>query len=436
MPVRIPATTASATADRPPAVAERALVEAAPGAMARPKRPPSRHLLWIGRGLLVLLPILALLVGLEVALRLFGPILPRNYTSGPYLERHPDYGFFHVRDYVGWQRSSEYFAWVRFNRLGLRDPRDSFAKPPNTFRILLLGDSFMEAVQVDERQTTASLLEAHLRQARPDLNVEVVNAGVAGWSTSLEYLYLDHEGHRFQPDLVVLAFFVGNDLHDNHYKLQLKEGGLDEAVKPFFLPTADGGLEMIPPPPPRSGPSPVVSALRACCRLYSVFETGVLNRLGDGRGNVPLFAAAPLAPDIAGLYESEPSGEWQVGWTITERLLARIRARAAPVAVFAIPDSIQLDERTWRRDRDIQRDRRFRDGLLNVAAPNRHLGEIAARQELPFLDLLPAFRAASGGEWKRFYFETDQHWNGAGHALEAEKLERFLVERGMFPPAP
>ena len=427
-PVRTPVTPGSAAVAQPAARPD------------RPARPPSRRALWVARGLLVLVPIIVLLVGLEVALRMFGPILPGNYTSGPYLERHPDYGFFHVPNYVGWQRSTEYFAWVRFNRLGLRDPRDSYAKPPNTFRILLLGDSFMEAVQVDQSQTTAALLEERLRRARPELNVEVVNAGVAGWSTSLEYLYLDREGYKFEPDLVVLAFFVGNDLHDNHYKLQLKEGGLDQAVKPFFLPTPDGGLDMIPPPPPRSGPSPVVAALRACCRLYSVFETGVLNRLGDGQGNVPLFAAAPLAPDIAGLYESAPSGEWQTGWTITERLLARIRERAAsigaPLAVFAIPDSVQLDDRTWRRDRDIQRDRRFREGLLNIAAPNRHLAEIAARQEFPFLDLLSAFRAASDGEWRRYYFETDQHWNGAAHALAAEELEGFLAERGLFPRAP
>ena len=427
-PVRIPAQAGSVAVAQP---------TTRPG---RPARARSRRALWVARGLLVLLPILLLLVGLEVALRLFGPILPGNYTSGPYLERHPVYGFFHVPNYVGWQRSTEYFAWVRFNRLGLRDPRASYAKPPNTFRILLLGDSFMEAVQVDQSQTTAALLEERLRRARPDVNVEVINAGVAGWSTSLEYLYLDREGHQFQPDLVVLAFFVGNDLHDNHYKLQLKEGGLDGAVKPFFLPTPDGGLEMIPPPLPRSGPSPVVTALRACCRLYSVFETGVLNRLGDGRGNVPLFAAAPMAPDIAGLYEAEPSGEWATGWTVTERLLARVQARAtsigAPLAVFAIPDSVQLDERTWRRDRDIQRDRRFRDGLLNIAAPNRHLAEIAARQRFPFLDLLPTFRDASDGDWERYYFETDQHWNRAGHALAAEELERFLAERGLLPPAP
>ena len=80
--------------------------------------------------MIVLVTILLVLGALEVSLRLFGPILPGNYTSGAYLERHPVYGFFHVRGYEGWQHSNEYFARVRFNQLGLRDPRDRYEKPP------------------------------------------------------------------------------------------------------------------------------------------------------------------------------------------------------------------------------------------------------------------------------------------------------------------
>ena len=129
--------------------------ERAPG-QDRPA--PSRRVVWIARLVLVLVTVLLFLGLLEATLRMFGPILPGNYTSGPYLERHPIYGFFHIPGYEGWQHSSEYFARVRFNALGLRDPRQSYEKPPNTFRILLLGDSFMEAVQVEQRETTAAVV--------------------------------------------------------------------------------------------------------------------------------------------------------------------------------------------------------------------------------------------------------------------------------------
>ena len=391
-------------------------------------------MVWVGRLAIVLVTILLMLGTLEASLRLFGPILPGNYTSGAYLERHPVYGFFHVRGYDGWQQSTEYFARVRFNQLGLRDPRDRYEKPPGTFRILLLGDSFMEAVQVEQRETTAAVLEARLRALRPDLNVEVINAGVAGWSTGIEGLYLDAEGHRFEPDLVLVGFFIGNDLHDNYYKLQLEGDDLDKAVKPYFGLARDGQVVKRDPPPPPPPSSALLPALRACCRLWNVIETGVLNRFGGGQANIPLWAAAPMDAPTRALYDVEPSAEFKEGWEITSQLFGRLKARTdalgVPLAVFVIPDSPQLSENEWR---DLMGDRRVTRGRAEMHAPNRQLEAIAERYRLPLLDLLPVLQQESGGSSRRFYFNTDQHWNRDAHALAARELERFLVERGLVP---
>jgi hypothetical protein len=397
---------------------------------------PSRRVVWIGRAIIVLATILLVLGMLEASLRLFGPILPGNYTSGAYLERHPVYGFFHVRDYEGWQHSSEYFARVHFNRLGLRDPRERYEKPPGTFRILVLGDSFTEAIQVEQQETTAAVLEARLRALRPDLNVEVINAGVAGWGTGIEGLYFENEGYRFEPDLVLVGFFVGNDLHDNYYKLQLAGDDLDLAVKPYFGLGKDGGVVQRDPPPPPPPPTGLLPALRSCCRLWNVVETGVLNRFGDGQGNTPLWAASPMEAHTRAMYDAEPTGEWKEGWEITSQLFARLKARTdalgVPLAAFIIPDSPQLSEAGWR---ELVGGRRLREGRLELTSPNRQLAAIAERYRLPLLDLLPTLQRESGGDARRFYFQTDQHWNRDAHALAARELERFLVERGLVPPA-
>ncbi|MGE3267504.1 MAG: hypothetical protein AB7P40_02075 [Chloroflexota bacterium] len=397
---------------------------------------PSRTVIWIGRGLIVLVTILLILGLLEASLRIFGPILPGNYTSGAYLERHPIYGFFHVRGYEGWQHSSEYFARVHFNNLGLRDPRTSYEKPPGTFRILVLGDSFMEAIQVEQNETTAAMLERRLRARRPDLNVEVINAGVAGWSTGIEGLYLDNEGYKFEPDLVLVSFFIGNDLHDNYYKLQLAGDDLDRAVKPYFGLDKNGQVitrNPPPAPPPLTGLRPT---LRSCCRLWNVFETGVLNRFGDGMGNTPLWASAPMEAHTRALYDAEPEGEWKDGWDITSQLFGKIKARTdamgIPLAVFVIPDSPQLDEEGWR---ELVGSRRLNRGRSELDAPNQQVAAIAERLQIPRLDLLAVLQQESGGDPRRFYFQTDQHWNRDAHALGARELERFLIERGLVPTA-
>jgi hypothetical protein len=292
----------------------------------------------------------------------------------------------------------------------------------------------MEAVQVEQRETTAAVLEARLRALRPDLNVEVVNVGVAGWSTGIEGLYLEHEGHRFEPDLVLVGFFVGNDLHDNYYKLQLEGDDLDKAVKPYFGLGKDGAVVQRDPPPPPPPQTGVVPALRSCCRLWNVFETGVLNRFGNGQANIPLWAAAPMDAPERALYDAEPSGDFRDGWEITGQLFGRLKARTdalgVPLAVFAIPDSLQISENEWR---DRMGSQRVTRGRAALTAPNDQLAAIASRHGLPLLDLLPTLQQASGGTSRRFYFETDQHWNRDAHALAARELERFLVAHGLVP---
>lgn len=403
---------------------------------ARVRATPSRRVVWLARLVLVLVTIGLVLAVLEVSLRLFGPILPGNYTSGAYLERHPVYGFFHVAGYDGWMRSSEYFARLRINQLGLRDPRTSYEKPPGTFRILLLGDSFTEAAQVERPETTAAQLEARLRAARPGQNVEVINAGVAGWGTGIEGLYLDHEGYRFEPDLVLVGFFIGNDLHDNYYKLQLAGDDLDLAVKPYFGLGRDGVVVQRDPPPPPPPPSAVLRGLRSCCRLWSVFETGVVNRFGNEHANTPLWAAAPMEAHTRALYDAEPAGEWKEGWEITSQLFGRLKARTdalgVPLAVFVIPDSPQLSPAEWG---EMIGERRVRSGRAEIDAPNQQLAIIAERHRLPLLDLLPVLQRESGENPRRFYFQTDQHWNRDAHALAGRELERFLVEGGLVPAA-
>jgi hypothetical protein len=257
---------------------------------------------------------------------------------------------------------------------------------------------------------------------------------VAGWGTGIESLYLDNEGYRFQPDLVLVSFFIGNDLHDNYYKLQLAGDDMDKAVKPYFGLGKDGVVIQRDPPPPPPPPSALVRGLRSCCLLWDVIETGVVNRIGNEQANTPLWAAAPMEAHTRALYDVEPSGEWREGWEITSQLFGRIKARTdalgVPLAAFVIPDSPQVSESEWS---DMMGGRRIGRGQSDIAAPDKQVAMIGQRVGFPVLDLLPALTQASGGNPRRFYFETDQHWNRDAHALAAGEIERFLVERGLLP---
>ncbi len=127
-------------------------------------------------------------------------------------------GFF-VSDPVRGQRLSEnYDGWfagvpVHTNSLGFRAERDyDLRKGPKTFRILVLGDSvtFGHGAVHDY----PSLLEPMLKRWRPDVDWQVWNLGVPGYNTSQELAHLRQVGPSYQPDLVIVGFFL-NDIIGN-----------------------------------------------------------------------------------------------------------------------------------------------------------------------------------------------------------------------------
>src|SRR6185436_8711819 len=73
-----------------------------------------------------------------------------------------------------------------------------------------LGDSFAFGFGVREDDTYLARME----RALADRHVEVINAGLAGMGPDNEARLLAADGPGLRPDLVLVAFFVGNDLID------------------------------------------------------------------------------------------------------------------------------------------------------------------------------------------------------------------------------
>jgi hypothetical protein len=122
-------------------------------------------------------------------------------------------GFFLTDAARGQRLAPGYDGWfagvpVRINSLGFRDRRDyALDKPPNTLRILVLGDSVTFGHGTLDDTTYPYLLEQRLRGWRPDVNWEVWNLGVPGYNTRQELDYLKEIGPRAQPDVVVVGFY-------------------------------------------------------------------------------------------------------------------------------------------------------------------------------------------------------------------------------------
>jgi hypothetical protein len=182
---------------------------------------------WLVNVSVALVSTLLSLVIAEVATRLILGnsiiLFPRYFTAAHYdgvtLRRLvPNSTFWHTSVDGSWE--------FRTNAQGFRDDEDyKYEKPAGQRRILVLGDSHTQGYEVHQSATFAKVLERRLRQK--GLDAQVLNTGISGFGTAEELMFLEHEGMKYHPDTVVVAFF-DNDFDDNVKSdlYRLKDGTL------------------------------------------------------------------------------------------------------------------------------------------------------------------------------------------------------------------
>ncbi len=402
----------------------------------------------------LLLPLLLIEGGVRL-LRLAPPPEPNPAIWQP----HPLFGWWHIPYSGGLFHSSynEFEAEVRINARGLRDREIGYDNPAGALRILSLADSFGEALQVNLEQTYHKQLETLLGDSlgRP---VEVINGGVGGWGTDQEAIFYVAEGFRYQPHIVLLAFFIRNDTVNNYGPLELASTGGSQQ-KQFFTLSPAG--ELIPPPVQEAraevqlkaeGASPLAqahpehnsfllpladtlwrwSALYRLTTPYLRDIPPVVQQVGPSGilgGEGVVRAGHPTTPVHFYTYESPPNKDFEAAWQVTEAIIKRLRveveARGARLAVVVIGAPEQVYPEQWQRL--LAANPALQQINMDADAPNRRLDDFLAREHILHLDLLPIFReAAARPETPPLHFRHDGHWTVAGHQLAAEAIRDFL----------
>ncbi|OIN89639.1 hypothetical protein AUJ59_00955 [Candidatus Beckwithbacteria bacterium CG1_02_47_37] len=118
------------------------------------------------------------------------------------------------------------------NSLGFRDREHSFDKPEDTYRILILGDSIAYGQMVEFKDIFPVRLEEKLNETGGQA-VEVINMSLMGWNTVEQLQVLTVYGLRFQPDLVVIGFYL-NDPQVKHNSQGKEVADAERQLLPFF----------------------------------------------------------------------------------------------------------------------------------------------------------------------------------------------------------
>lgn len=312
------------------------------------------------------------------------------------------------------RRLPQFGTTASFNSAGMRDREHALDKPAGVYRVLVLGDSFMEALQVEFEASLPSLLEHSLAE-RTGKRIEVINAGVSGWGTGDALRYLSEYGLRYQPDLVLVAMTLHNDVDDNLRAEWFALQG-DSLVERRRFQMSTSRYRVV--------------QLKAF--LASRFQTYQLWRKVRRRGDIRRVGTL-LDEHIIQLFRAPPSERIVSGYRLTELLLQRMdsvsKANRAGMAIVLLPLRVQLTDSSFA---EFVRTAGVADSEMPPEKPQRFMTAAGQRLGVSVIDLLPAFRQWTAAGRPPLYLEHDGHWNSTGHRLAASTVMEGLLGLGVL----
>ncbi len=352
---------------------------------------------------------------LEVAARLFSNAEP------PLTEKDPLVGQRYVRDFQGEVYVPEAGRKVRlrFNHVGFRGPDRPFEKGAGVRRIAVLGDSLIASAGVDEDQTLVYRLEQALNQSQHDVKWEVLNFGVPGSSPGQELAQYRQLVARYQPDVVICAFFVGNDLSDNCRRLS-------NNPRIYFDLDAQGHVQQVPFSANKAALS---TALNRYSRFY-VWQKDAVN----GLRHLWSAEAGQLEPGQR-IYCTQPTGDLEYAWKLSEELVREFQREVTRGGGQFLLLEIPSCEQIYADSFQVLRSRAGKQAdAFDADYPDRRLGALCRQEGIRFLTFTPAFRVAAPkassqleSEW--LYLKGYGHLNERGNAIAAEVLHKYLFEQ-------
>lgn len=309
-------------------------------------------------------------------------------------------------------------------------------------RILVYGDSFMNAVFTPEDDRFTARLQDELGQ-RLGREIEVVNAGIAGYGPDQVLRRMETELETYKPDLVVFGLFTGNDFGDllrnrlyrlddtgalveNDYRLspeQERQIALNRHELALIRVLKDARKRLSPRQGVFSGFDPEAWIRDAYDQHLREYEEFIV----QGDNTVGKFSVDPYSTDIAAEPDS-PSSQYKI--RMMDRIVARIAGEAGdagiPLLAVAIPHPMDLmdgDHASGRIDRT----------AFPGYAPTRLTDTASAifeGHDIVYVNLYPPFAAEDAGTL--YLGGGDDHWNEAGQALAARIVADRIVGDGML----
>jgi hypothetical protein len=260
--------------------------------------------------------------------------------------------------------------------------------------------------------------------------------------TAQELIMLREHVWKYRPDIVLLAFFTGNDVRNNFRELN------DDPNIPYFVYREDrltlddsfrNSLASLEWSPAQRAARGFIAAIRNHSRVLQVLDQARFAfRRREAAKAVDMASAESAAikggeAGVDNAVYSEPADEnWKEAWRVTEGLISvmanEVRSRGARFWVVTLSTGIQVYP-----DGPVRQAFMKRLGMNDLFYPDMRVRALCDREDIPVVTLAPAM-ADYALAHKAFLHGFPNatmgfgHWNEAGNELAGKLIAARLCE--------
>ncbi len=365
-------------------------------------------------------------------------------------------------------RNCEYDTEIVTNRAGLRHSRDVPVDHEGTFRIVVVGDSMTFGVGVNNDETYCHVAETLLREKYHYQNVEIVNISRPAAGPCLYLEFVRTFAKRLKPDMLIVGFYVGNDMQVANPFIPQEEkilqqildkdsssqsvlaAGYQRLVLPRLMArfmrkaqreVATGGYQKIPGENcPVTGFPNALGTFLISTKLTPQQQKRYDDLKSKGwvdkalRNEIcPFFVIGATCSPHARMdhmwlrkeTQAQQLEEWQLCRRVLTETVKESRDVANKTLLLVIPDPYQLDSRCLEVIQDMGME--THPDMLKNRVRNDRVLEFSRESNVDVLDLYDPIRERVQ-EGDDLFFPIDTHLTRDGHALAGNILAKYLSQ--------
>ncbi len=360
----------------------------------------------IATNLLVLvIAIFIFLVLFEIIVRIFFPVSDVLYIGDNNL------GYKHIPNDKGQFVILEHTTKFQINNEGFNDINHNITNSNGKYRIEMLGDSYVDALTVDKKDSFDSLVQEKLNELYPK-KYDIFNFGVNSYSTAQEYLTYRYYGEKYKPNEVYLFWFIndpsdtcGADPNKPTYYLENNE----VKMRPF-IPKNYSKFELF-----------VSKYYKTAVFLrneYYQFKSEALKKNDLSENNIRELDKVFLKN-----YDNQTNDCWNLSMYFIKKLDEETKKDGVKLTVLGVPHpAVIYDEY---RQRLIKTETNLEEKDFDFIKPYNLLKDFSKKENITYVDLIEPLKSKSDEDLFYYY---DWHLNKNGHGAVSDIILNGIVK--------